>query len=211
MGPLSCGLRVTPLRNDPPWLTLLFFVIAGSAVTNSSTQAEWRVGNIYGPGEGQELVIGEGWKDLLGFDRRADQIHTAKVQLKCEVRLGESLDTGAPFSNIMQNAAELWPVDCHGTHHDHFWTKQHVGLIMILLMVQMNSFSTSDDTREFLAKTHSDLLEEPDIELLQNKSPKVDAATLEPVSYPEDADMEWCAHTHPDHIDADSGRKSRLP
>jgi hypothetical protein len=79
MAPLSRGLRVTPLTDSAPGLTLFFLVIAGSAVTNSSPQAEWRVGNVYGPGEGQELVIGEGWKDLLGSDCRADQIHTAKV------------------------------------------------------------------------------------------------------------------------------------
>jgi hypothetical protein len=85
--------------------------------------------------------------------------------------------------------------------------QQHVGLTLVLLMFQMNSFSTSDDTREFLAKNHSDLLEEPDVELLQNKSPKVDAATLEPVSYPEDADMEWCAHALPVRDYTDSGRK----
>jgi UTP--glucose-1-phosphate uridylyltransferase len=55
----------------------------------------------------------------------------------------------------------------------------------------MNSFSTSDDTKAFLSSKHADLLEEADIELLQNKSPKVDAATLQPASYPENEEMEW--------------------
>lgn len=57
--------------------------------------------------------------------------------------------------------------------------------------VLMNSFSTSEDTKSFLAKSHGDLLKEPYIELMQNKSPKVDADTLEPAQYDENPDMEW--------------------
>lgn len=64
--------------------------------------------------------------------------------------------------------------------------------------ILMDSFSTSDDTREFLARAHSDLLQEPYIELMQNMSPKVDAATFAPASYPDDADMEWCPPGHGD-------------
>lgn len=60
-----------------------------------------------------------------------------------------------------------------------------------VLFILMNSFSTSADTREFLAKSHSDLLAEPHIELMQNMSPKVDAATLLPASYPAQPDLEW--------------------
>lgn len=57
--------------------------------------------------------------------------------------------------------------------------------------VLMNSFSTSADTKAYLHKRHADLISEPDVELFQNKSPKVDANTLEPAVYPEDPDMEW--------------------
>lgn len=53
------------------------------------------------------------------------------------------------------------------------------------------SFSTSDDTKEYLSKSHAELINEPDVELVQNKSPKVDAATLEPATYPEDPEQEW--------------------
>ncbi len=31
------------------------------------------------------------------------------------------------------------------------------------------------------------------MELVQNKSPKVDAKTLAPASFPSDPDLEWCA------------------
>ena len=58
--------------------------------------------------------------------------------------------------------------------------------------VLMNSFSTSADTRAFLADSHPELLQEPFIELMQNKSPKVDAETLKPAEYPENPEMEWC-------------------
>ena len=36
-----------------------------------------------------------------------------------------------------------------------------------------------------------DLMSEPDVELLQNSSCKVDAATLKPASYPQHPEMEW--------------------
>ncbi len=61
----------------------------------------------------------------------------------------------------------------------------------------MNSFSTSDDTRAFLAR-HPELGAADDIELLQNKTPKIDAATLEPVSWPANPEHEWCPPGHGD-------------
>ncbi|MEW5306477.1 MAG: hypothetical protein WDW36_008939 [Sanguina aurantia] len=67
-----------------------------------------------------------------------------------------------------------------------------------VLFILMNSFSTSADTREFLAAAHADLLSEPHIELMQNMSPKVDAATLLPASHPEQPDLEWCPPGHGD-------------
>lgn len=57
--------------------------------------------------------------------------------------------------------------------------------------VLMNSFSTSDDTKDFLGTNHADLMAEPDVELLQNSSCKVDAATMKPATYPANPEMEW--------------------
>jgi UTP--glucose-1-phosphate uridylyltransferase len=72
-------------------------------------------------------------------------------------------------------------------------TGSHVRFIL------MNSFSTADDTREFLkSRGHGDLVDEPDAELLQNKSPKLDAKTLEPISWPADPELEWCPPGHGD-------------
>ncbi|KAK2075582.1 hypothetical protein QBZ16_001690 [Prototheca wickerhamii] len=56
--------------------------------------------------------------------------------------------------------------------------------------VLMNSFSTSADTKEYLGREHADLMAEPDVELLQNASPKVDAATLKPATYAPAPELE---------------------
>ena len=72
-------------------------------------------------------------------------------------------------------------------------TGSHVRFIL------MNSFSTATDTRAFLtAAGHGDLVSEPDAELLQNKSPKLEAASLAPISWPADPDLEWCPPGHGD-------------
>lgn len=55
----------------------------------------------------------------------------------------------------------------------------------------MNSFSTSDDTKEYLSKSHGDLIKERNLELVQNKSPKIDVKSLEPISFPQDPELEW--------------------
>lgn len=75
----------------------------------------------------------------------------------------------------------------------------------------MNSFSTSADTRAFLAR-HPELGAPDDIELLQNKVPKVDAATLAPASWPANPDLEWCPPGHGDlyPVLAGSGALDRL-
>lgn len=64
--------------------------------------------------------------------------------------------------------------------------------------ILMNSFSTSKDTRDFLQRSHPDLLKEPDIELMQNSSCKVDASTLKPAEYPANPSMEWAPPGHGD-------------
>ncbi len=61
----------------------------------------------------------------------------------------------------------------------------------------MNSYSTSDDTRAFLAQ-HPELGSADAIELLQNKTPKIAVSTLEPASSPGNPDNEWCPPGHGD-------------
>ncbi len=61
----------------------------------------------------------------------------------------------------------------------------------------MNSFSTSADTRTALER-YPDLGDPADLELLQNKVPKINAATLGPVEHPADPRFEWCPPGHGD-------------
>ena len=59
----------------------------------------------------------------------------------------------------------------------------------------MNSFSTSEDT---LAALQGGPLDGEKVEMLQNKVPKIDAATMAPVAWPDEPDHEWCPPGHGD-------------
>jgi len=67
-----------------------------------------------------------------------------------------------------------------------------------LAFVLMNSFSTSADTSAFLGQAHPEMVAQPRWELLQNKSPKVDKATLAPAAWPSNPSLEWCPPGHGD-------------
>jgi UTP--glucose-1-phosphate uridylyltransferase len=64
-------------------------------------------------------------------------------------------------------------------------------------LLTMNSFATSADTRAALAK-YPELGNPDDIELLQNKTPKVDVKTMRPVLWEKDRELEWCPPGHGD-------------
>jgi len=61
----------------------------------------------------------------------------------------------------------------------------------------MNSFSTSADTLQALAK-YPALGTGSDLEFVQNKAPKVTASDLTPASWPKDSSHEWCPPGHGD-------------
>ncbi|RLN50581.1 hypothetical protein BBJ29_009307 [Phytophthora kernoviae] len=63
--------------------------------------------------------------------------------------------------------------------------------------VLMNSFSTSADTLDYLQK-YPELVEDEALELLQNKVPKVNTATMEPATYAANPSKEWCPPGHGD-------------
>ena len=66
-------------------------------------------------------------------------------------------------------------------------------------LLLMNSFSTSGDTLGHLQRYRADgLADAAEVELMQNQIPKIDAATMEPVSWPADPDLEWCPPGHGD-------------
>ncbi len=80
-----------------------------------------------------------------------------------------------------------------------------------LKFLLMNSFSTSEDTLKFLSK-YPDLGNPESLEFLQSQAPKLDAATLLPVAYPENPLLEWCPPGHGDIYSslAASGQLERL-
>ena len=60
-------------------------------------------------------------------------------------------------------------------------------------LLLMNSFNTSDDTLAHLQRYQAEgFADAAEVELMQNQVPKLDAATLEPVSWPQDSELEWC-------------------
>lgn len=66
-------------------------------------------------------------------------------------------------------------------------------------LLLMNSFSTSGETLDHLQRYRADgLADAAEVELMQNQIPKIDAATMEPVSWPADPDLEWCPPGHGD-------------
>ncbi len=66
-----------------------------------------------------------------------------------------------------------------------------------LRFLLMNSFSTSQDTLEFLKK-YPALGEPPRLELMQSAVPKIDAQTFRPVAWPQNPELEWCPPGHGD-------------
>lgn len=66
-------------------------------------------------------------------------------------------------------------------------------------LLLMNSFSTSADTLAYLARYHDHGMDDAgQVELMQNMIPKIDAATMAPVSWPADPALEWCPPGHGD-------------
>jgi len=61
----------------------------------------------------------------------------------------------------------------------------------------MNSFSTSADTLAALAK-YPELGNPKNLELIQNKVPKIDTKLLLPINWPANQSLEWCPPGHGD-------------
>lgn len=65
-------------------------------------------------------------------------------------------------------------------------------------LIFMNSFNTSSESMAFLQKHYPEVAAEPDIELLQNRVPKIHEKDHKPVEYASDPDLEWCPPGHGD-------------
>jgi UTP--glucose-1-phosphate uridylyltransferase len=67
-----------------------------------------------------------------------------------------------------------------------------------LPLIFMNSFRTSSDTLDALARYEDLPVDGLPLEFLQNKEPKLLARDLSPVSHPRDPELEWCPPGHGD-------------
>ncbi|KAA1419365.1 UTP--glucose-1-phosphate uridylyltransferase [Nocardioides humilatus] len=67
-----------------------------------------------------------------------------------------------------------------------------------LPLIFMNSFRTSADTLEALARYEDLAVAGLPLDFLQNKEPKLLAADLTPASFPKDPELEWCPPGHGD-------------
>ncbi len=66
-----------------------------------------------------------------------------------------------------------------------------------LRLVLMNSFSTSNDTAAALA-SYPEMGAAKELELMQNKVPKIAVDTLAPAAWPQNRSLEWCPPGHGD-------------
>lgn len=62
----------------------------------------------------------------------------------------------------------------------------------------MNSQASSEDTQAYLAQSVPELGDPAKLELLQNWVPKLSRESLEPVTHPENPNLEWCPPGHAD-------------
>jgi len=110
------------------------------------------------------------------------------------------LNGGLGTSMGLERAKSLLPVKDGLTFLD-FIVKQVLHLqqqyAISVRFVLMDSFSTSDDTMQFLGK-YPELGSPRSMELLQSQVPKVDAKTLRPAVWPPNPQLEWCPPGHGD-------------
>ena len=66
-----------------------------------------------------------------------------------------------------------------------------------LRLILMNSFSTSNDTVAALAR-YPELGDPRDLELMQNKVPKIEVKSLAAADWPQNRSLEWCPPGHGD-------------
>lgn len=115
----------------------------------------------------------------------------------CVIKLNGGLGT----SMGLDKAKSLIPVKDGLTFLDFIarqilWTRQHHGTKGPRFLL-MDSFSTSADTLDYLAK-YLDLGGGAPLDFLQNKVPKLRATDLAPVEWARDPELEWCPPGHGD-------------
>ena len=115
----------------------------------------------------------------------------------CVIKLNGGLGTGMG----LEKAKSLIPVKDGLTFLDFIarhilWLRRTHGTVGPRFLL-MDSFSTSVYTLRYLAR-YPDLSPHDPLDFLQNKVPKLHPDTLEPVTWAESPDLEWCPPGHGD-------------
>lgn len=137
----------------------------------------------------------EDWQDITASTPAADKdLISQCVCIKLNGGLGTSMG--------LQKAKSLLKVKGEDTFLD-LIVRQVKHLRSIsgtpVRLLLMNSFSTSADTLAYLEKYASDGFADPaQVELMQNRVPKILADGLAPASCPEQPELEWCPPGHGD-------------
>ncbi len=137
----------------------------------------------------------EDWEALVAATPEADAALLAQAVL---VKLNGGLGTGMG----LQKAKSLLPIKPGVTFLDLIVRqvkslRARAGYPVNLLL--MNSFSTSEDTLDYLSRYAEDGFADADkVEMIQNRVPKLCTDTLQPVSYPANPELEWCPPGHGD-------------
>lgn len=153
----------------------------------------------------EEIRPAEGlpeWDELVAATEPADAELLAQAAL---IKLNGGLGT----SMGLQQAKSLLEIKPGITFLDLIvrqvqTLRQQAGCHVQLLL--MNSFSTSADTMQYLSKYAEGGFADPaQVELLQNKVPKLAQDTLEPIDWPARPELEWCPPGHGDIYPALAG------
>lgn len=135
------------------------------------------------------------WESLVAATPEADAALLAQAVL---IKLNGGLGTGMG----LQKAKSLLEIKPGVTFLDLIVRqvqslRERAGYPVNLLL--MNSFSTSADTMAHLARYAEGGFADPQqVEMIQNRVPKLHTDTLQPVEYAANPDLEWCPPGHGD-------------
>jgi UDP-N-acetylglucosamine pyrophosphorylase len=131
-------------------------------------------------------------KDLKPASEPPDRLLSQTLVIKLNGGLGTSMGLERAKSLLeVKNGLTFLDFIARQVLHLRRETGSHLRFML------MNSFSTSADTLEFLAR-YPELGSASDLELLQSQAPKVDVKTLRPASWPQNPQLEWCPPGHGD-------------
>lgn len=135
-----------------------------------------------------------GLEDLAGLPPADAALLSQAVVIKLNGGLGTSMGLQGPKSLLdVRDGANFLDLMVR----QNLDLRKNGGAPVRLLL--MNSFSTSTDTLRHLQRYADEgLAAASEVELMQNRIPKIDAAALEPVRWPADPALEWCPPGHGD-------------